>query len=71
MDERREETYRKHRIEVEASNTPTGWCWSYLIDGRVQGTSKTRFLPSAEAALLQAGAAARAHVDVLDLTGWR
>jgi len=71
MDERREEAYRRHAIVAEVTRTPTGWCWSYLIDGRVQGVSKIRLLPDAEAALLQALAAARARVDELERTGWR
>jgi hypothetical protein len=71
MDKRRVETYRKHDIAAEATQTPTGWCWRYLIDGRVQRVSKTRLLPTAEAALLQALATARARVDELERTGWR
>ena len=67
----RQDTYRKHDIAAEATRTPTGWCWSYLIDGRVQGVSKIRLLPNAEAALLQALAAARARVDELERKGWR
>ena len=71
MSERREETYRKHRIAAEATQTPAGWCWSYLVDGRVQRVSKVRLLPSGEAALLDALACARARIDELERTGWR
>ena len=71
MYKRREEAYRKHAIVAEATLTPTGWCWSYLIDGRVQGVSKTQLLTDAEAALLQALAAARTRVDELERSGWR
>jgi len=71
MVERREETYRKHRIAAEAMQTPAGWFWSYLVDGRVQRVSKIRLLPSAEAALLEALAAARARIDELERSGWR
>ena len=71
MSERREETYRKHRIAAEATQTPAGWCWSYLVDGRVQRVSRVRLLPGAEAALLDALACARVRIDELERTGWR
>ena len=71
MGECRDETYRNHRIAAEATQTPAGWYWSYLIDGRVQRVSKIRLLPSAETALVQALAAARTRIDELERTGWR
>jgi hypothetical protein len=70
MDNRREEEmYRGRRIAAEADRTPTGWCWSYLIDGSVPGRSKLQLIRDADAALRQALAAARARVD--DLEGGR
>ena len=71
MGERRKETYRKHQIAAEATQTPAGWGWSYLIDGRVQCVSNVRLLPSGEAALLDALACARRRIDELERTGWR
>jgi hypothetical protein len=71
MDARREETYRKRAIVAEAIRTPGGWCWSYLIDGRVQRLNRTQPSPDVETALVQALTAARARVDQLERVGWR
>jgi hypothetical protein len=67
----RDDTYRKHLIAAEAVHTPAGWCWSYLIDGRVQRVSRVRLLRSAEAALAEALQTARARIDQLERSGWR
>jgi len=68
---RTEQTYRDHHMAVEAIRTRTGWRWSYLIDGRVQSVNKLSLTPSAESALRQGAAAARARVDELTRAGWR
>jgi len=63
-EERRTETYRGHKIAVDAhEDRPGCWGWSYLIDGKISSVSKIRLLPNAEAALRQAIAAAKARVD--------
>jgi hypothetical protein len=68
MEHRRTETYRDHEIKVETDERRPGcWGWSYLIDGRVVGTSaKSLLLPDPKAALRQALAAAKARVDDLE-----
>ena len=62
---RRDETYRKHTICVEADERRPGcWGWSYLIDGRISGASaKSLLLDDAGKALRQGLAAAQARVD--------
>jgi hypothetical protein len=67
----RKEAYRNRLIVAEATRKAGGWCWCYLIDGRVRGEDKAGLLPTSEAALLQAIAAARTRVDELALAGWQ
>jgi hypothetical protein len=64
MGKRRENTYRKHTICVDADERRPGcWGWNYLIDGRVSGASaKSLLLDDAEKALRQGLAAAQARV---------
>jgi len=65
-----EKIYSKHHMLVEAAKTQSGWCWSYLIDGRVYCVNKMSLLPSAQDALRQGLVAARTRVDELTRAGW-
>jgi hypothetical protein len=60
------ETYRGHRIEVDAVPAGRCWAWVYLIDDKITGHCAPRArLMSAPAALRRGVLAARARADEL------
>ena len=60
---RLEVIYRDHHLLVEAAKRSTWWSWSYLIEGRVQGTGHVGTQLDADAALTHGLSAAKACVD--------
>jgi hypothetical protein len=68
MEQRRlDETYQGRELSIMAFEVRRGWwSWSYLIDGKNQGSSTAKsVLSSADAALARGLAAAKARVGEL------
>jgi hypothetical protein len=61
-----DETYRGHKLSVDAEREGTRWTWRYLVDGKHDGHGASHAkLADAEAAMRRAIQAARARADDL------